>query len=75
MTMFITARQKKYEWHVGELNPVPLADRIYTYEVQADGDELMHVVAMDNVPIAARRVVVWNEPYSIFIVQNLTNGR
>lgn len=62
------------EWHVGEAIPRDAAgDRFNDIvEVQADGDELNHIVHyFPNLPRALTPVVTWRQPWAQFIYDNM----
>lgn len=58
-------------WHVGEPRPCSISEMERVTEVQADGDELIHIYGMcDNLPSCKGHVVNWFGDHAKFIVAN-----
>lgn len=75
--MYITLEGERLarEWHVGEPSPIEHQDACGVTEVQADGDELLHVIDLfAGIPVRERRVLRWFGDDAKFIAANLTNG-
>lgn len=64
--------QHSSEWHVGEEKPK--AEAQFVTSVQADGDELHHILMeFQNLPQSThKKVVSWYGDHAKFIVGNLT---
>jgi hypothetical protein len=77
--MYITIYHKdgvhvERTWHTG--TPFPFAcstiEQAFRINVQADGDELEHVLAnCNNIPTTNRRVQTWSGDFARFISANL----
>lgn len=75
MLHFIFMNGQGRQWHVGQplpSRPVPDSGGDVK-EIQADGDELLHIRQMfDNIPIVKDAVIArWPAPWAEFIYCNL----
>lgn len=63
-------------WYVGKDNPVSFHEVYDVMEVQADGDELLHIFHCNPIlmPQYSSSVIRWFGDDAKFIVANLLNG-
>ena len=73
--LYIILNGKERTWHVGQPSPISHSEAADVDEIQADGDELEHIVDMfpinRSLPIPRGRVVRWFGDHAKLIAGNL----